>query len=212
MNDRKTTIMLTIIAVATLIVALVGATFAYFSSTGDTSKEIDVTVKTGSAGSSSFIVENGINIYADAINFAQGKSNRTGTSTGKVSFTAPTLAEGETDTSTTFDFCYTITLNISKNEFGYTTSENTSELTLDVNSGETAFISNKDITTYKGEIKVPTSIDGTDYIHKLSTTASNTVEKEWNATVTLVNLDTPQNDNTGKNLNGTITFASASCE
>ena len=48
--DKKNTMLLTVIAVATLLVAVVGATFAYFSVTGDQSATTNVTAKTGKIG------------------------------------------------------------------------------------------------------------------------------------------------------------------
>ena len=53
MDNRKNTILLTVIAVATLLVAVVGATFAYFTAQGgdDVSKNINVTTETAAVQS-----------------------------------------------------------------------------------------------------------------------------------------------------------------
>ena len=45
--DKKNTMLLTVIAVATLLVAVVGATFAFFSVTGQAQGETTVTANTG---------------------------------------------------------------------------------------------------------------------------------------------------------------------
>ena len=54
MENKKNTILLTVIAVATLLVAVVGATFAYFTAQGGTGTSANVTVTTGTAASSDF--------------------------------------------------------------------------------------------------------------------------------------------------------------
>lgn len=211
MEDKKSTVILTVIAVATLLVSLVGATFAYFSTTGDTYKEAAVTVKTGSAGLSAFDIDNAIDISANASNFGKESGSKTGTATGTVTWTAPKAIEGVEDTST-YDFCYTVAINISDNDFIYTVNEETPELTLNVTKGATTIISNKDITKFKGDITIPSSNEeNASNINKLSATAGNSAIDVWKATVTLVNLETPQNDNTGKTLKGLMTFTSVTC-
>ena len=74
--EKKNTILLTVIAVATLLVAVVGATFAYFTATtgnsGDTSstgevqtaKVASVTLKTAAAGTSNTTIYPGTTNYA----------------------------------------------------------------------------------------------------------------------------------------------------
>ena len=49
--DKKNTLMLTVIAVATLLVAVVGATFAYFTATENATGTTTVTTKTEKVGS-----------------------------------------------------------------------------------------------------------------------------------------------------------------
>ena len=211
MENKKNTILLTVIAVATLLVAVVGATFAYFTATGGDAVSKQVNVITGTAASSSFAIDGAINIYADATNFAQGQANRTGSSNGTVSFTAPTQPEGSTLDAKDLQFCYSVSLNITSNDFEYTTEANTPELTLDVTKGGTAVISAMDITTKTGDIQIPTAAGETTYVHKITATAGATITEEWKTTVTLVNLASDQNKNTGKNLAGVLKFAKADC-
>ena len=52
--ERKNTVLLTVIAVATLLVAVIGATFAYFTATAGGSGTTPVSVQTSSSGSSTF--------------------------------------------------------------------------------------------------------------------------------------------------------------
>ena len=211
MDNKKNTILLTVIAVATLLVAVVGATFAYFTAQGGDTASKQVNVITGTAASSSFAIDGAINIYADATNFAQGQANRTGSSNGTVSFTAPTQPEGSTLDAKDLQFCYSVSLNITSNDFEYTTEANTPELTLDVTKGGTAVISAMDITTKTGKIQIPTAAGETTYVHKITADAGATVTEAWKTTVTLVNLNSDQNANAGKNLAGVLQFEKANC-
>ena len=213
MENKKNTILLTVIAVATLLVAVVGATFAYFTATGGTAVSKQVNVITGTAASSSFAIDGAINIYADATNFASGQPSRTGSSNGTVTFTAPKLPEGSTDTIDEKDlqFCYSVSLNITGNDFVYTTEAETPELTLDVTKDTTSVVTAMDITTKKENIQIPTEAGKTTYIHKITATPGQTVTEKWKTTVTLVNLDNDQNKNTGKNLAGVLQFTHVDC-
>ena len=71
--DKKNTILLTVIAVATLLVAVVGATFAYFSVTGTgEGSTAAITSTTGSVGSVSIAATNStMHINTVASDFAQ---------------------------------------------------------------------------------------------------------------------------------------------
>ena len=212
MDNKKNTILLTVIAVATLLVAVVGATFAYFTAQGGSTVTKNITVTTGEAGQGTFTVNSAINIYADATTFAENAGNREGSTTGTAYFKAPTQPEGATLDAKDLRYCYTVAVNITANDFEYTVNESTPELTLNVTKNSTAVIDTMDITTKTGNINVPTEANGNVTIHKLQTTAGQEVTDNWEAKVTLINLSTDQNDNTGKNLTGTLTFAKATCQ
>ena len=58
--EKKNTLLLTVIAVATLLVAVVGATFAYFGSfTATVNDKANVSVTTGNVQASTFITTGG---------------------------------------------------------------------------------------------------------------------------------------------------------
>lgn len=66
--DKKNTVLLTVIAVATLFVAVIGATFAYFSIAGNESDSTIVTTNTGGSGAVILTTTNSalkINLSAD---------------------------------------------------------------------------------------------------------------------------------------------------
>ncbi len=214
MENKKNTILLTVIAVATLLVAVVGATFAYFTAQGGSASQADVVVQTGKAGSSSLGTFKAINIYADATNFAQGKGDQTGTSTGTVEWTAPTNVKGGEVAEADRTMCYTATLEITNNTFVKSAANTTdaAELEFTAVKGSTTIIDKMDITTTKNNVQIPTTVGGTDYTHKLVADAGATVSDSWTLTVTLKNLGVDQNDNTGKNFAGAVKFDKTNCK
>lgn len=219
MENKKNTILLTVIAVATLLVAVVGATFAYFTASGAQGTTGDVTVSTGTAASSEFGVINALNLYADATTFAKDKGDVTGETTGSVKWTAPGATQGHTPDETERSFCYTAALNITANTFTVSAAntEKLNELEFTAKKGSTVLldkVSLVDLDTKVGKtgsINIPTTAGGSEYTHKLIADAGASLTDEWTITVTLKNLDMNQNENTGKQLTGQIAFTKVNC-
>ena len=204
---NKKTIILSIIAVTTLLVLIVGATYAYFQASGGTGTSANLRVTTYTTDLFNFEVGNDISIYADATSFASGKGNASGNTFAKAILTA----NNKTNTATEHYYLY---LNISNNTFLYTQNENTPELLLtvtDVGGNAVTDITSlayKTVTDGKG-----TSISGYDITNKSGLitlfnnkeiTASPTKTDEWNITVTLVNYDKDQSNNMGKKFNAKL--------
>jgi len=219
MENKKNTILLTVIAVATLLVAVVGATFAYFTASGAQGTTGNVTVSTGTAASSEFGVIKALNLYADASTFAQGGADVTGETTGTVKWTAPGATQEHTPDEAERSFCYTAALNITANTFTVSAAntEKLNELEFTAKKGSTVLldkVSLVDLDTKVGKtgsINIPTTADGSEYTHKLIADAGASLTDEWTITVTLKNLDMNQNENTGKQLTGQIAFTKVSC-
>mgnify|MGYP000672909426 FL=1 len=219
MENKKNTILLTVIAVATLLVAVVGATFAYFTASGAQGTTGDVTVSTGTAASSEFGVIKALNLYADATTFAQGGADVTGETTGSVKWTAPGATQEHTPDEAERSFCYTAALNITANTFTVSAAntEKLNELEFTAKKGEKVLldkVSLVDMDTKAGKtgsINIPTTADGSEYTHKLIADAGASLTDEWTITVTLKNLDMNQNENTGKQLTGQIAFTKVNC-
>ncbi len=216
--EKKNTILLTVIAVATLLVAVVGATFAYFTAQGGTTSQANVTVSTGTAGSSSMGTFTAINIYADATTFskaaAQGDGLRahTGSSTGKVEWTAPGATGNKTPSEADRSFCYTAALNITANTFEATQNAETTELEFTAEKDGVAIIDKMNITTTKTDVNIPTEKDGSTYVHKLMPAAGAKDSDEWKLTVTLLNLNADQSVNAGKQFTGAVKFTKTDCQ
>ena len=209
MENNKNSIVLTVIAVATLLVAVVGATFAYLQAQGGVTKNTSVKVQTGTTGSTTFSIAGTIAINANQSNFASGKGDQSSSTTGTASFTAPSQV-GTTLDAADLKSCYTVTVKINSNNFVYTNGS-TPELVLDVTKGSTKVISSMDITTRTSNVQVPTAANGTTYVHTLQTTAGKTITDSWSVQVTFKNLTTDQNSNAGKTFDGTLEFAKTTC-
>ena len=195
-SNEKKVLVLSAIAVITLIAVVVGATYAYFQAQGGGSANTNVNVQTATTDNLSFQVGNGINISANQENFAQGLGNRTGSTTASAMLTA----NNATNTATRN---YNLYLDIKNNGFTYTVNEDTPELILTIMrpdgteleslSGyehvEVGEVSGFDITEASNAILIADNYE---------ITASPEITQTWNITVTFINLDSDQNKNTGK--------------
>ena len=205
--QNKKQIILSIIAIVTLAILVIGASFAYFAAQGNTSAQTSATVKTYTVDVFSFETGAPISFSLNQDNFASGKGNQTGSTFAKAILTA----NNKTNTATDH---YNLYLNISENTFTYTQDENTPELLLTikdtsgneitsitslthktVTDGKGASISGFDITTKSGVI---TLFDNREI------TANPTKTEEWNITVTFVNYNADQSANAGKSFRGQI--------
>ena len=124
MENRKNTILLTVIAVATLLVAVVGATFAYFTAQGAGPGETPVKVTTYTSSTGGFEVNGDLAISANQNNFAENGYSHKVTGDATVTFKSSTNEAG----TTSEDFCYTVALNITNNTFATEAGENTGVL------------------------------------------------------------------------------------
>ena len=223
MDTKKNTILLTVIAIATLLVAVVGATFAYFTAQGGAAVDANINVATGSQASADFGTINDMTIYADATTFAKGAGNREGTSTGTVKWTAPGATADHTPEELERTFCYTVTIKVNANTFGYTTEDNKAELLLNITKdakeittgitgltytsvvdGKGVTLNGWDITTGSPTIEIP---GDSGNVHKIIADAGAEKTNSWQTKVTLVNLDADQNGNTNKNFAAVLSFS-----
>ena len=205
--EKKKVKLFSAIALVALALLVVGATYAYFQNQYGSASNADVKVTTYTTDALTFETGDAINISADQETFAEGKGNRTGST-----FARATLqANNKTNTATAK---YNVYLNIENNTFTYTktgtpelilqvvdkTSGNpvTSITGLDyvtVKDGKNTSISGFDITTKNGLIAL--------FSNKEISASPKTVE-EYTVTITLVNHNFDQNNNTGKNLSGKL--------
>ena len=205
--EKKKVKLFSAIALVALALLVVGPTYAYFQNQSGSASNADVKVTTYTTDVLTFETGDAINISADQEKFAQGKGNQTGST-----FARATLqANNKTNTATANYYMY---LNIENTSFTYTKT-GTPELILQVvdktsgnpvtsitgldyvtiTDGKNTSISGFDITTKKGLIAL--------FSNKEISASPKTVE-EYTITITLVNHNFDQNNNTGKNLNGKL--------
>ena len=207
MENKKQAIILSVVAIVTLLSLILGATYAYFQASGNSGSSTNVNVTTYTSDLLTFEIGDDIAVYADQTSFASGKGNATGSTYAK----ATLVANNKTNEATKNYYVY---LNISENTFTYTQNESTPELLLTikdtsgneitsitglthktVTDGKGASISGFDITTKGGVI---TLFDNREI------TANPTKTEEWNITVTFVNYNANQTGNAGKSFNAKL--------
>ncbi len=207
MENKKQTIILSVVAIVALLSLILGATYAYFRASGNSGSSTNVNVTTYTSDLLTFEIGDDIAVYADQTSFASGKGNATGSTYAK----ATLVANNKTNEATKNYYVY---LNISENTFTYTQNESTPELLLTikdtsgneitsitglthktVTDGKGASISGFDITTKSGVI---TLFDNREI------TANPTKTEEWNITVTFVNYNANQTGNAGKSFNAKL--------
>ena len=201
MEKKKKTLVLSILAIATLLIVVVGATYAYFVAQGGSSANTNVNVQTNTTDNLSFEVGEAINITANQDNFAQGLGNQAGSTTASATLTANNATNSATRN-------YYLYLNITSNDFEYTVDTNTPELILTIENpdgtelqtlGSYTYttvgdgynqVTGFDITTANGLITLADN-------YEISATEQPTTQ-EWHVTVTFINLDSDQEGNTNK--------------
>ena len=202
--QNKKQIILSIIAIVTLAILVIGASFAYFAAQGDTSAQTSATVKTYTVDVFSFETGDPISFSLNQENFASGAGNQTGSTFAKAILTA----NNKTNTATDH---YNLYLNISENTFTYTQNENTPEILLTITDGTNPVtnitsLTYKTVTDGKGN-----SISGYDITNKTGLielfsnreiTTTSTKTENWNITVTFVNYNADQSKNAGNTFSG----------
>ena len=204
--QNKKQIILSIIAIVTLAILVIGASFAYFAAQGNTSAQTSATVKTYTVDVFSFETGDSISFSLNQDNFASGKENQTGSTFAK----AILSANNKTNTATDH---YNLYLNISENTFTYTQNENTPEILLTITDGTNPVtnitsLTYKTVTDGKGN-----SISGYDITNKTGLitlfsnreiTTTSTKTENWNITVTFINYNADQSKNAGKTFSGKV--------
>ena len=201
-NNKKKALVLSIVGVVTLTLVVVGATYAYFTAQGGSGANADVNTQTYTTDNLSFQVGDAISIEADQTNFAQGAGNREGSTYARAILTA----NNNTNTATMNYYVY---LNITENDFEYTTVDEQAEILLKITDPDGAEV------TALGSLERKTSGNETGFDITTATglitiadnyeiTANPSKTDEWTVEVILVNLDSDQNENTGKTFNATL--------
>ena len=196
MEDKRNAVLMTVIAVVTLLLCVIGATLAYFQAQGGVSVQASVNVTTNTTDNLSFLVGNPISFSITQDNFGLGMGNRSGSTTA----TATLTANNATNTATENYYIY---LDISNNSFVYTTDTNQAEMLLRVIDPTGAEVTSIDGLTQvtSGEVTgfdITTSTGLITIADNYEITATPQATQEWTVEIVFVNLDTDQQENTGK--------------
>ena len=201
-KNEKKVLVLSFLGVITFIAVVVGATYAYFTAQGGGTGNINVNANTATTDNLSFQTGSAISLTANQEDFGSGMGNKSGSTYARAVLTA----NNATNTATRNYYVY---LNITSNDFEYTTEDEQAEILLKVTdptgaevtsiSGLTqktsGGVSGFDITTSTGLITIADNYE---------ITSTGTETQEWKIEVIFANLDSDQNKNTGKTFNATL--------
>jgi len=200
MENKKKNILLVITIVA-LIAVVFGATYAYFQAQTGLGASASINVTANTIDSLKFEVGKDLSINITQANFALGAGNQSDVTTSK----ATLIANNKTNIAS---YNYYLYLQINKNEFVYTTEEQTPEILLQVTKPDGTVLNNLeglnyvtvgdtsgfDITTKNGLV----TIADNKLIEVLESNTEHKTEEEWQVGIVFVNLDSNQQENTGK--------------
>ena len=206
-NNKKQALILSIVAVVTLIALVVGATFAYFKAQGGTGSSTEVKVTTYTTDMLTFTTGSAISLYADQSSFGQEKGSLSGETFAKATLVANNKTNEATDN-------YYVYFNIENNTFKYTLGNDKPELILTVTgpdgsevtslSGlthttvqdrENKSISGFDVTTTNGLITIA---------NKKTITATPNAEEQYTLKLTFVNYEGDQTENAKSTLSAKV--------
>ena len=206
-NNKKQALILSIIAVVTLIALVVGATYAYFKAQGGTGSSTEVKVTTYTTDMLTFTTGNAISLYADQSSFGQEKGSLSGETFAKATLVANNKTNEATDN-------YYVYFNIENNTFKYTLGEDKPELILTVTGPdgnevtslpelthkvvqdrENKSISGFDVTTMNGIITIA---------NKKTITATPNAEEQYTLKLTFVNYEGDQTENAKSTLSAKV--------
>ncbi len=200
MKNKKKNVLL-VITLFTMIILVSGATYAYFQAQTGLGASANINVTANTTDSLKFEVGKDLSINITQQNFALGVGNVSDVTTAK----ATLIANNKTNVAS---YNYYLYLQINKNEFVYTTEEQTPEILLQVTKLDGTVLnsleglnyvtvgdtSGFDITTKEGLITI---VDN-KLIEVLESNAEHKTEEEWQIGIVFVNLDTNQQENTEK--------------
>ena len=201
-KNEKKVLWLSFLGVLTFIAVVVGATYAYFTAQGGGTGNINVNAGTATTDNLSFQTGSAISLTANQEDFGSGAGNKSGSTYARATLTANNATNNATRN-------YYVYLDITSNDFEYTTVDEQAELLLKVtdpdgtevttlgnlerktSGGETGF----DITISQGLITIADNYE---------ITSTGTVTQDWTVEVIFANLDSDQNANTGKSFSANL--------
>ena len=206
-NNKKQALILSIVAVVTLIALVVGATYAYFKAQVGTGKSTDVKVTTYTTDMLTFTTGSAIGLYADQSSFGQEKGSLSGETFAKATLVANNKTNEATDN-------YYVYFNIENNTFKYTLGNDKPELILTVTGPDGNEVTSLPGLTYKEvqdrENKPVKGFDVTTtngiitIANKKTITATPSKEEQYTLKLTFVNYEDDQTANATSTLSAKV--------
>ena len=209
-KNKKNAIVLSIVAVVTLIALVVGATYAYFQNQYGSASNADVNVTTYTTDMLTFETGNAISLYADQTTFGQEKGSLSGETFAKATLVANNKTNEATDN-------YYVYFNIENNTFKYTLGEDKPELILTVTGPDGNEVTSLPGLTYKTvqdrENKAIKGFDVTTTNGLITiankktinaTPAKPNVEEQYTLKLTFVNYEGDQTENATSTLSAKV--------
>ena len=206
-NNKKQALILSIIAVVTLIALVVGATYAYFQAQGGTGSSTEVKVTTYTTDMLTFTTGNAISLYADQSSFGQEKGSLSGETFAKATLVANNKTNEATDN-------YYVYFNIENNTFKYTLGEDKPELILTVTGPDGEVMELPGLTHKVVQDRENKSISGFDVTQangiitiankKTITATTDAKEEQYTLKLTFVNYEEDQTANASSGLSAKV--------
>ncbi len=201
-KNEKKVLWLSFLGVLTFIAVVVGATYAYFQAQGGGSANTNVNVQTATTDNLSFQVGESIRLTANQEDFGSGAGNKSGSTTASATLTANNATNNATRN-------YYVYLDITSNNFEYTTVDDQAELLLKITDPDGTEVTNISGLTRKTSggvtgFDITTSTGLITIADNYEITSTGTVTQEWQIEVIFANLDSDQNANTGKSFSATL--------
>ena len=209
MLEKKNIEKILIISVIAIFV-VVSATFAFFQSQLQGSEEGNINIISETTDRLNFDISDEINLNINQFNFGVGAGNLNRSATG----TATLLANSKTNTA---NYTYYVYFKINSNDFVYTTSDSKPEIILTITnpSGqEVTSIEGLNYVTATGadgiqvkgfDITTASGLFAVAENYAISSNSSTTpTTQEWSFKATFINLDSDQQNNTGKSMDAKI--------
>ena len=177
-QEKGNTVLLTVIGVATLLVALVGATFAYFTATVNNNRNQSVTITTATGAQLQ---------YTTTDQIALSNAVPSASDTGKFTVTNPSQ-------NNTVTYTYDLDLIVTINEF--VTTEGTGQLTFVITPSSTG--SNTPTLVNYGTTTDMTAVQAGTYHVVADQTIAVGETQTYDSVLTFVDTNSSQNTNQGK--------------
>lgn len=204
-NDK---LVIMIISVATLFVAVVAISFAYFTAVNGGTVSTEMLVQTATMDSLVFSSDEQVILDVTQDNFGYGDGDVVGIAYSSVELTAG-------NSNSTSNYCYSMDLNILENNFEYTTSDNTPELVLSLYGSDEPFqdddLSNATLIVDERDLTTKTTVQTLISSRDISAESGQTEHKYYKTIIKMKNLDSVQDANAGKQFIGSIVLNKIAC-